>query len=384
MHVCLFCRFQKGVNAMNPSIGNSQLCFIFVHGFQGWGSYDSKYQKTPYWGMRGGDLIAWLWQNGFQAYAASVDPIGSVWDRACELYAQLAGKRTDYGIAHSREYNHPRYGRDFTGNPLIPSFDDKTGIVLIGHSFGGITANLFAELMANGSAAEQEATDPEDLSPLFQGGMGDRIRSIAGIAAGFNGNSSYEIPEDYRIRGNDLKLPWYSRFADALLRKGGKVDPEDPRDPRDYAEYDMHIDRAAEINQTISVLPHVLYLSVPCSYTVRTKAGYYVPEKNMEPMFLLKSAEMGRFACTTEHGHKVDAHWWQNDGRVNTISEKAPFNAPQTPLDRDNLRTGVWNVFPVYHGSHMSLQGGLTVQNDIRPFYEDLLSMIAGFEETRI
>ena len=35
----------------------SRLQFIFVHGLSGWGSYDAAYQKMPYWGMRGGDLM---------------------------------------------------------------------------------------------------------------------------------------------------------------------------------------------------------------------------------------------------------------------------------------------------------------------------------------
>lgn len=98
--------------------------------------------------MRGGNLIVWLNGKGYPAYAASVSPNGSAWDRACELYAQLAGTRVDYGAAHSREYRHDRYGEDYTGRALIPRFDADTKLVLIGHSFGGATVNLFTELMA--------------------------------------------------------------------------------------------------------------------------------------------------------------------------------------------------------------------------------------------
>ena len=32
--------------------------YIFVHGLSGWGSYDERYRRMPYWGMRGGDLMA--------------------------------------------------------------------------------------------------------------------------------------------------------------------------------------------------------------------------------------------------------------------------------------------------------------------------------------
>ena len=91
--------------------------YIFVHGLSGWGSYDAAYQRMPYWGMRGGDLMAWLRDQGFDCRAASVAPTGSAWDRACELYAQLAGPRVDYGAAHSRRYLHNRFGRDFSDCP---------------------------------------------------------------------------------------------------------------------------------------------------------------------------------------------------------------------------------------------------------------------------
>lgn len=81
---------------------------------------------------------------------------------------------------------------------------------------------------------------------------------------------------------------------------------DDRRDPRDCAEYDMRIDRAREINQRISVLPHVLYLSVPCCFTKKNKAGYQIPEKGMEPFFVMRSVQMGRYTGVTEGGQILD------------------------------------------------------------------------------
>ena len=109
------------------------LKFVFVHGLSGWGSYDKTYSYMPYWGMRAGDLIEYLRQKGYDCNAASVAPTGSAWDRACELYAQLYGKRVDYGRAHSGKYGHERFGRDFSSCPLG---DESSSMVLLGHSFG--------------------------------------------------------------------------------------------------------------------------------------------------------------------------------------------------------------------------------------------------------
>ena len=38
------------------------------------------------------------------------------WNRACELYAQLNGSVTDYGVEHFARCGHLRYGRDFSKN----------------------------------------------------------------------------------------------------------------------------------------------------------------------------------------------------------------------------------------------------------------------------
>ncbi|MBR0267500.1 MAG: hypothetical protein IJQ71_08715 [Clostridia bacterium] len=59
----------------------SRFTYIFVHGLSGWGSYSAAYRWIPYWGMRNGDLIAFLREKGFACGAASVAPKGSAWDR---------------------------------------------------------------------------------------------------------------------------------------------------------------------------------------------------------------------------------------------------------------------------------------------------------------
>ena len=174
----------------------SDLKFIFVHGLSGWGSYEKAYNVMPYWGLRGGDLITFLRSHGFQAYAASVSPAGSAWDRACELYAQLAGLRTDYGISHSRSCDHERFGRDFSSSPLISDRIEDSSLVLLGHSFGGTTVRLFSELLAHGDPDEQKSTPHEELSGFFKGGMEECIRSIVTLASPINGTSAYDLYKD--------------------------------------------------------------------------------------------------------------------------------------------------------------------------------------------
>ena len=74
--------------------------FIFVHGLNGWGGAEDINGIMPYWGATTGNLMQYLEHEGYECYSASVGPMSSAWDRACELYAQLMGTTVDYGIAH--------------------------------------------------------------------------------------------------------------------------------------------------------------------------------------------------------------------------------------------------------------------------------------------
>ena len=95
--------------AANTQSGAERYPTIYVHGLMGWGEHDQIYAVTPYWGLTS-DLIPYLTGKGYESYAASVGPLSSAWDRACELYAQLTGTTVDYGAAHAAEYGHARYG----------------------------------------------------------------------------------------------------------------------------------------------------------------------------------------------------------------------------------------------------------------------------------
>ena len=72
---------------------------VFVHGLMGWGERAGLNSVLPYWGMTTGSLTAYLNSLGYETYSATVGPISSAWDRACELYAQLTGTTVDYGAA---------------------------------------------------------------------------------------------------------------------------------------------------------------------------------------------------------------------------------------------------------------------------------------------
>lgn len=321
--------------------------YVYCHGLSGWGSYDIQYAVLPYWGMFGGDMIKNLNKQGFKCYSASVDPQGSAWDRACELYAQLMGTKVDYGKAHSEKYGHDRFGTDYSKKRLIPAWSSKDKVNLLGHSFGGVTIRLLAELMAYGSADEIQATSEGEISQLFTGGKADWVYSITTLAAPTNGTTAY-----------------------------GFGDPEFMEN-KDCAAYDMYIDNALAINENISTQPITYYFAIPCSSTNKTEQGIYVADTELtESMFVSSANEMGQLMGTTPKGFVCDETWLENDGLVNTVSAGAPLNAPSQALDKSAITPGVWNVAEVYRGDHMAFNGDLFKTNNIRPFFADWMNMI--------
>lgn len=367
------CKSSQTANA-NSGQWNTNYDFVFVHGLSGWGHYDSRNKFFPYWGMKNGSLMKQLKKEGFKTYDASVAPHGSAWDRACELYAQLTGTVTDYGVEHSERCGHPRFGRDFSKEPLIPVWDSQNKINLLGHSFGGVTVRLLAHLMAQGAPAEQAATAPEDLSPLFAGGHADWIYSVTTLAAPHNGTSVYHIPVDSQQKKST---------AQKLMDKTN-TPKKDGRADFDYAAFDMHIQNAREINKWLTTPENLYYFSYACSATKQAADGSQEPDPDiMDKLFRASALRMGRFEGTTYDDIYLSKDWQENDGLVNTISALAPEFAPAKEYPETTgavpaipLEKGVWYIMPVYKGDHMSLQGGFTKKHNMTDFYIEHLSRI--------
>ncbi|MCR4991295.1 MAG: hypothetical protein K6A38_10605 [Lachnospiraceae bacterium] len=355
----------------------TEVKYVFVHGLAGWGSYDPINEFFPYWGLSGGSVIRYLNNHGYDSYAASVDPTGSAWDRACELYAQLTGTRVDYGAFHSREAGHERFGEDFSNRALLKEFDNSK-VTLISHSFGGVTVRLFTEILKNGSEEERAATDEDDLSPFFKGGNGDNILAVVTLAAPTNGTTAYDLYEDESFDLKSIDIPEeYEKYSGAVSKRTRAE--QDGRASWDYASYDMHIDNALEMNRKISTFDDVYYFAYPfSSVTVDENGGVYPDPSITENIFMKGAIYMSEYEGITKGGTVIDSSWQPNDGLVNVISAGAPFDAPSTDYNEDvTLKPGIWYVMPVTRGDHMSVQGGLTKRVNVKPFYLGLVGMLA-------
>ena len=356
---------------VDPESFNTNYTNVFVHGFSGWGEYNTLNSVFPYWGVNNGDLMKYLSARGFDCHAATVSPSASAWDRACELYAQLTGTKTDYGEKHSSECGHARYGKDYSKKPLIAKWSEIDKINLFGHSFGGTTVRLLAHLMEHGSAEEKASGN--SVSPLFEGGKGSWIYSITTLSAPHNGTSSYNIQEELDSDPNATAQE--KLIAKAILGIGKITSGE--RTENDTAIYEMNIDNAMALNEKIDTVDGIYYFSFACDGTKQDENGKLVPDTDIiSGMYLVAAGRMCSYTGKTKNGYVIDEKWQNNDGLVNTYSALAPIGAPQTEFNEDCVSTGIWNVMPVQKGSHTTLQGGMTDYFNCRTFYVDYLTFI--------
>ncbi len=368
--------------------------YVLVHGLGGWGEDSAMNDYAPYWGATTGSLPGKLRAQGLTVVAPSVGPVSSAWDRACELYAQLTGTTVDYGQAHAAAHNHERFGRSYD-TPLIENWGKKQNggqrikINLVGHSFGGATARLFAWLLANGSAEEVAATGSET-SPLFTGKKGDWVNSVTALCAPHNGSSLVTVIDSLGSIvgiGDSTQLLAYLVFAaaglatpvadtyDFMLDQFGisKVDGSIQSVQNaiaaltakgtDHAGYDLSPDGAKALNERIGTVKDVYYFSYPyCTTHAGTLLAVQVPNSSTLPVLIPTATAIGMFRGTTKGGIEIGADWQPNDGLVSVVSAACPSTErssafPADPTDGKAYAHGVWYVAETREGDHGTVIG---------------------------
>lgn len=405
--VMLFVSFVPGfvVPEENPALTKTYP-YVFVHGFLGWGEDEGIDDDLAYWGGTACDLVKELNEAGYESYAASVGPLSSNWDRACELYAQLTGTTVDYGAAHAAAHNHARYGRTYS-EPLFEGWGetDENGLVnkinLIGHSFGGNTIRLLQALLAQGNA-EEMAASPDDCSPLFKGGKADYVNSVVTICSPNNGTTLYYVADQLNISlllticaytyAGVLGRSPMNGYVDFHLEQFGLtyVPGEKPTEERmieamyvmlnhweDTAMYDMAPDTVEQLNDFIVTDEDTYYFSYAFnSSTEIPVTGTYAPIPSTFAVLQPFAFMIGSFKENEITDYQLDEEWYANDGLVSVNSALYPFNAPHKDYEADNIPSGIWNVMPVSTGDHGNAIGIGVSEEAVMTFYLDMIRMI--------
>ena len=275
---------------------------VFVHGLLGFGP--DELFGLNYWGFTGifgssQDYFKPLRNKGFTVHYASVGPVSSNHDRACELYAQIKGTKVDYGKKHASRYGHAQFGKDYRNKGSFPSWDGRRKIHLVGHSMGGTTIRTLEHYLQRGVSEEVSASGssvsllfkpgtqkpgggnwiqsittistPFDGSPLIDqlgNGLVNFIKDLVGVFAGIAELASSDPDWDFDFdlehfglkRGSSESFwTYYNRvFSSSIFNKGFK----------DFASYDLSVAGSVEFNK-ISSLTYAgtFYFSIATEHT---------------------------------------------------------------------------------------------------------------------
>jgi triacylglycerol lipase len=377
---------------------------VLVGGFGVWGR--DAFLGLKYWGGAL-DLQEALKARGFSVVTSEVGPVSSYWDRACELYAQILGRRVDYGEAHSRRFGHARWGEDWTGRALVPGWGGSVAkIHLVCHSMGGPTARLLAHLLERGDPEElAAAAGPLPADSLFSGGK-RWISSIVSISSPHDGTTLTELryPVLGELSGGGMQrfmaalvamLGGGGTFYDFKLDQWGLVFEGDWRryyervmtsplwtDTKDLASWDGSPEGSRDFNGRVETMPDVRYLSFATRATRRDWwTGGQVPVDTMMPLmkFMGFSQHMGSFTRREPGKVVIDELWWPNDGIVNTVSMSAPSGSPLLPKGAAP-RPGAWCFMGTFDGVDHGQVIGLT-DLPVFDFYLSLANLLASFED---
>lgn len=377
---------------------------IFVHGIMGFGP--TELGPLEYWGS------AFRVPAPLPRFEASVGPISSAHDRACELGAQIKGARVDYGAEHAAGAGHARFGRDYTGKGFVPDWGAGSPVHLVGHSLGSPTIRCLQHLLATdawgwGSDASWVASistisgasngstltyyfDVDESSGRLKPENG--ITPIALILEALTTATGrfLEILYDFDLqhwgftrRPDETLIEYLVRVAESPFFWG-----------EDNAAYTLSLQGAYADNGAWPTYPDSFYFSYITEQTTRALlTGYYYPDFLMNPAMLAFSTYIGRkrfvFPPIATEGFS-SADWWENDGMVSTYSQQCPrtngshpvggpFDAATLP---SQFARGRWYYSWERGMDHLDIciAPQLTQFGRQRRFYEGLLVRLAALD----
>ena len=345
---------------------------IFVHGILGFGPEEMG--KLDYW------KTAFKLDFPVQRHQASVGPLSSAHDRACEVAAQIRGTRVDYGEHHSNNAGHDQYGTDYSDRkahpecPFVESWDEEHPVHLIGHSLGSPTIRCLQHLLeedywgwgsshrwihsistisgvSNGSPLVYLFDADEETGFMPQRGFGAKLLELielyhAAIGRPFDLESIYDFDLDHWGFNREEDEPLLA-FLDRISRSHFMWG-------RDNASYSLSLQGAYADNGVWNTYPDTYYFSYITEQTWRNRfTGRYHPKPTMRflmwrPALYIGHKKFERPPIPVDDFNASD--WWENDGLVSTYSQMYPRTNGNHPVGGEMnamtpvelLRPGRW------------------------------------------
>ena len=296
--------------------------------------------KFNYWGT------AFYIPSPLKRFEATVGPLSSVHDRACELAAQIKGTIVDYGLTHSTANGHSQYGVDYRGIGFLPKWSAENPVHLVGHSLGSQTCRCLQYLL--------------DQDYWGWGSSNRWVCSINSISGALNGSTAtYYFGADERTgllsRSDGITpvlglLEVYTYLTKGLLEHIYDFDLShwgyERKSGEDLADYILRVSQsrflweadnaifsatlqaAYQDNGRWPTFPDTYYFSTITEQTFPIWFnGFQAPSPLMNPALLNTAFYIGRKKFNKPPIPRSDFssnEWWENDGLVSTYSQMFP------------------------------------------------------------
>ncbi|KAJ6621089.1 alpha/beta-hydrolase [Mycena sp. CBHHK59/15] len=368
-------------------------------------------------------------------WVASVGPVSSLHDRACELYYALLGGTVDYGVQHSDTHRHARYGRTNVQG-LYPAWSQTRPLHFFGHSMGGSTIIKLQSLIKQGHfgphAHPGMVLSVNAVSAPFRGTqavyiLGERTDAAPAVRPLSFGSAmgkgvhilsflSPLLPSVLDMHGDCRALTYRDTTFSSLLKQLWKSDWAESEDATPFDATFQSADER-ECNSEGDVNPTTFYQShVACMTrrrSGRTNTHSPLARHIISPLMYISSRITGAFDYSTLQPspsfcrHKSDSayhpesemgeEYWANDGVVPVFSQWHPLpcsrttclhlppagSAAQKNASNDYPGPGIWYVNQDDNAHHMSIVPLWTATDRQRQFWPRLGRWLDAVERTR-